>query len=49
VDWERSEPLGVTCKDESATKVEVVSVAPYKALVAMVSGRKLIEVREVDG
>jgi hypothetical protein len=45
MDWERSLPLEVTCSDEEPTRLEVVTVAPFRALLAKFSGRKLIEVR----
>jgi hypothetical protein len=49
MDWERSLPLEVTCTDEESTKLEVVAVAPFRALFAMLSGKKLIEVRPHPG
>jgi hypothetical protein len=48
MDWERSLPLEVTCTDEEPTRLEVVTVAPFKALSAMLARKKLIEVRPVE-
>jgi hypothetical protein len=45
IDRERSLPLEVTCSDEETTRLEVVTVAPFKALLAKVSGRDLIDLR----
>jgi hypothetical protein len=48
MDWERSSPLEVVCTDKEPTRVEVITVAPFKALLAKVVHRKLIRVRPFD-
>jgi hypothetical protein len=49
MDWERSLPLEVNCTDEEPTRLEVVTVAPFEALLAKLSRRALIEVRHRPG
>jgi hypothetical protein len=48
MDWERSLPLEVTLTEEEPTRVEVVTVGPFKAVFAMLIRQKLFEVRQVE-
>jgi hypothetical protein len=48
MDWTSSPALGVTCRDEEMTRVQVIASSPFAAFRAFYAPDKVFELQFID-